>query len=1516
MTAAGWLAARVEPRGRTRRRWWQGDDRAHFEIRGFDRPDVATLIDAVERHVAATPGVAWVEVDSVAGRAVVQASTPELEWRAVLEALEAAEREAGTAGDRFPVARPEDPSDREAINRHLLALAADLAGMGIGVSGRLLRATPLPVEAASAVSVLDNEPRLRQLVAGELGTGATDLAVAALNALGQGLSQGPLGLLADVAHRANLLREDTARRRAWERAERRRWAGGPAASVLGGPVPVPLPRPATPSGPVEHYIDRASLVAVAAGAATGVATRSPRRATAVALAGLPKGARMGRDAFASDVAATLAARDLLVTDRGALRRLDRVDTVVIDGGLLDSGRVEVASVRVAPERDAPEAHQRIAALLDRADPATERRRGRWSLGPATPAERRRRGLRALVGSLAWSQVLVLREGAEPVAAVAVRPEVPTGVLQVVRLAAELELAVALVGATPDAVDAAGAHLAVEADVDAAVAGLQADGCVVALVAEGGRRCAPALSRADVGIELPALDGAAWAGAIVVNELADVALVLDAIGVAGHVSRQGVAIAATGSGLGALLALTAVPRRAAGRATAAVNLAAIAAIGNGLRAGRGVRRHGGGLPAAPGSWHEQPVERVLAELRSGPAGLGADEAAGRRRAEGVQALRPSLLGAFAAELANPLTPVLGGGAAASAAVGSPADAGIVAGVTVLNALIGGVQRFGAERSIAALSEASQTVVEVRRPDRGDPSRWSAQAVPSDQLVAGDIVVLRAGDAVPADCRIVTADALEVEESSLTGESEPVAKDPAPTFSTVLAERSSMLWEGTTVAAGEVVAVVVASGPETAANGLAGRAGAPVTSTGGVEARIRRLTAITLPVAAAGGGAVLGLGLLRGRPLADALGSAVALSVAAVPEGLPLLATMSQLAAARRLSTRSALVRNPRAIEALGRVEVLCTDKTGTLTEGRIRLRAVSDGSRERNLDDLRAEDGAVVAAGLRATPQASPGQLLPHLTDRAVAAGAAHAGIDRTHGAPKWVTAAELPFEPARGYHAVLGRSAEGCLLSVKGAPEVVLHRCTHWRSSGGPRVLDAAGRRRWHREVERLARQGLRLLAVAERAVPDVGAGPCALDDETVDGLVLLGLLVLSDPVRPTAANAVSDLGAAGVRVVMVTGDHPSTAQGIAAELGVLGQGRVVTGGELAAMNDAALAGCIDDVAVFARVTPVDKVRIVAAFQRAGRTVAMTGDGANDAPAIRMADVGIALGAGATPAARRAADLVVTDERIETIVDAVAEGRSTWTSLREALAILLGGNLGEVAFTVGATALTGTAPLSARQLLVVNLLTDVAPALAIALRRPAGTSMDALLAGGPDAALGRELTRAIAVRATSTAAGAGAAWGIARFTGRPRRASTVALVALVGTQLGQTLTSGRPDPVVAAAGLGSAALLAAIVQTPGLSGFFGCTPLGPVAWGTALGASAAATGASLIGDRLIAGLRPSERPTLGRAAPGPGREPEGPEPHLGRASQRAPAGGRGSATSRVGGAGRPVSPWGARAPRP
>jgi len=530
-------------------------------------------------------------------------------------------------------------------------------------------------------------------------------------------------------------------------------------------------------------------------------------------------------------------------------------------------------------------------------------------------------------------------------------------------------------------------------------------------------------------------------------------------------------------------------------------------------------------------------------------------------------------------------------------------------------------------------------------------------------------------------------------------------------------------------------------------------------------------------------------------------------------------------------------------------VVCFDKTGTLTEGRIELRRVSDGAVDEPVGALTGARREVMAAALRASPTEEGGQQLPHPTDRAVAAGGKAAGIAREEGQPGWAAVQELPFESGRGFHAVLGRADGEQVISVKGAPEIVLPRCVARRDEGGSRDWTDADRAEIERRVEDLARDGYRVLAVAER----YASQRRNLGEDRVERLDFLGLLCLADSVRPTAAAAVRNLREAGVEVVMLTGDHPSTAEAIAAELGLHSSGRAITGPELDSLDKDALAELAADAAVFARVSPTHKVAIVRALQQAGRVVAVTGDGANDAPAIKLADVGLALGPQSTPAARQAADIVIADDRIETIVDAVIESRAMWRSVRDSVALLVGGNLGEIGFTVGSALLSARPPLNTRQLLLVNLMTDLVPALVVAARPPRDITPESLLNEGPEAAVGRALTVEIVARAIATLLGTTSGWLAGRAL-TPRSASTVAFASLVAGQLAQTATSAKGDPVVLAAAIGSALALIALIQFPPTSFFFGCRPLGPTGWAISFGAGAVAAATSGFAARKVEAL--------------------------------------------------------------
>lgn len=1525
------------------------------------RPENAPVARQVEAALTGLRGVDWAEVNAIVGRVVVAFDSDDVGVDDLVEVIEAVEADHDLAGDRFPHDRPEYPGDIEPLQRQMYAIGADIGGIGLGLAGRFVRANPLVGEVASLISLVDATPALRRPIESRLGRAATDLGLAVGSAVAQGLAQGPLGLAVDIAHRSLLLDELRARRELWQRREPLLFgapSGQPQPAVPHGPGrPVPLP-----AGPVESYSIKAAAGAFAGAAAALAASRDPQLMVAATATATPKAAKLGREGFAARTSRDLARSGVLALDAEVLRRLDRVDTIVLDAQVLTTGRLVVGSVWLPPERHGETDTALVAAhgLLASLDPggprpadpdgpaeedpddgrapggqgnepgavpqarlSSEARvavsrddraahdaalrmraaamavhpsaggRGRVSAGPAVriprPAQGRRTGVgrstaaaaravpapgrasaRAGAGLLAerdgWAvgpvprapappfrraardlrarsaRVLALWRSGELVGLVAVEPGLhPMAVplIATARSAGRVIIA-GLHGvgqrARADQIVPGGTSCA------ASVRALQAQGAVVALVSA---RQHGALAAADLGIGVAGGPRPPWGADLLCGpELADACLVLQAIPPARSVSRRAVMFAAYGSGAGAVLALTGPRPGAAARSMIAVNGAALASLSSGVWSAMTLARRPVPAPAGGTDWHALDAGTVMARLATTEHGLDDAEAARRLAAQpkDERASEPGLLRASLEELANPLTPVLASGAVLAGAAGSISDAALVGTFMAANALVSGIQRVSVGRALRRLIDESAVQVRLRRAG-GD------EHTTADRLVPGDVIVVQAGDAVPADCRLIEARGLEVDEASLTGESQLVVKDASPTGAANLADRRSMIYAGTAVAAGSGCGVVVAAGQATEL-GRSEQAAQAEPRPGGVQARLRELTRLTVPVTLGAGAAVIGGGLLRGRSLRHTLGTGVSLAVAAVPEGLPIVATAAQYAAARRLSRRNALVRNPGTIEAMGRVDVLCFDKTGTLTQGKITLHRVWAGS-EQPLSGLTREGKLVLAAGLRATPEHRNGEALAHATDRAVADGARSAGVGVGFGAERWRQVGELPFEPSRGYHAVLGRTPAGHRLAVKGAPEIVLPLCARQRRGGRVTELDARARRAIARLADRLARNGYRVLAVAERDA----SSRRDLREDRIIRLTFAGLLALADPVRDSAAEAVRGLRAAKVDVMMLTGDHPSTAEAIAAELDLLEGRRVTTGPELDLLTEAELDKLVSQVGVFARVSPDHKVRIVAALRRTGRVVAVTGDGANDAPAIRLADVGVALGQRGTNAAKEAADVVVTDDRIETIIDAIAEGRAMWSSVRDAIAMLLGGNLGEIAFTVGTgLVLPGGSPLNARQLLLVNVFTDMLPSLALAVQAPTKATPDVLLREGPDASLGSALNRDIMIRGGLTAGAGLAAWTAGRMTGiTPRRASTTALVGIVGAQLGQTLVTGWRSPLVVAASLGSAAALAGVIQTPVVSQFFGCTPIGPVGWGIGLTSAAAAS----LGAPLVARLAPT-----------------------------------------------------------
>ncbi|MER7366484.1 cation-translocating P-type ATPase [Nonomuraea wenchangensis] len=1416
----------VLPRSRRVRRCPGG---VRIELRSIGGPGTEGLARVLEQRLRAA-GMPRAEVNGALGSVFVSCdeTVDVADLVAIVAEFDADDQPPGPA-------RVLDGVEQQA--RAGIRLGMHLAGTGLAATGRLARLPALPAVVPNLFTLVENTPRVRTELERRIGKRAVDVMLVTSRVVTQTLSMRPASLLIDSVAATVRYVEARAGRRAWERREEE-FAAAPGAyrhiSAPAGARPVPL-RP----GPVERYADAASAASLAGHGATWIISQSHHRGLAVLISGIPKAASLGRDAFTSAVVRALAGRAAMVLNRDALSRMDRIDTVVLDAAVLTTGGWAIDGVLPrSPDVDLDELHARLYALLDFTDPDAERDRDGWSARPYAgapdqwpdqwPEQWREHGVRP---------VEVSQDGT-PIALVGLARELHPAADALVA-AAKGRCEVVLADGEPGLVRRLGLERSISggAGFAASVRALQSEGRGVAVVSQRGRR---GLRQADLGIGL--LEGVRrvpW-DADVIAELDGVHLLLRFLTAARKASVRAVSVSAAGSVAGVGLALLGPASTVVGRALLVRDCTSLAALVAGQWTARSIGREAPPIRADHTPWHAMAARDVVDRLRTSPKGLTEAEADRRRTARPAAAKGPqSLIGASVEELANPMTPLLAVGAGLSAAFGSVLDAVLIGAVMATGALLGGAQRRGADRALHRLTESTAVRVRLRRPTGLVP-------VDADALVPGDVIELRAGDAVPADGRLIKAAGLEMDEAPLTGESQLVTKTAAPSAAPAVADRVSMVYEGTTVAAGHGLAVVVATGEATVA-GRTARLSQEQPPPSGVELRLRALGRKILPTALGSGAVLMLVELLRGSPFAQALAPAVSLMVAAVPEGLPFVATVAELASAKRLSARNTLARNPSTIEALGRVDVLCFDKTGTLTQGRISLRMVSDGRIEQVVEEATPELRAIVGAALRAGPRFEGGRAIPHPTDRAVVEGAERLGVTPEDGLRTWQRVDELPFEPARGYHAVLGRSESGQVLSVKGAPEIVIARSTTMLVNGRRVALDESVRRELGQGMERLALQGFRVLAVAERPA----SSRADLDESRIENLSFLGFIGLADPVRPTAKRSVEQLMRAGVRVVMLTGDHPSTAEAIAAEIGALNGQHVMTGPELEALDDDALTEALAEVAVFARVTPEHKARIVTSFRKANKVVAVTGDGANDVPAIRLADVGIALGTNAAPAARAAADIVMADDRIETIIDAIVEGRGMWASVRDALGILLGGNIGEIAFTLGSSLLTGRSALNTRQLLLVNLLTDMLPAMAVAVRPPSAASPERLLSEGPEVSLGAALTRDIYLRAVVTAAAATMAWLLARVSGTRGRADTVGLIGLVAAQLLQTLALGRRDRTVVLAAVSSLAALAVIISVPGLSRLFGSRPTGPVGWSIGLGCAAAATVVAVLAERRV-----------------------------------------------------------------
>ena len=879
-----------------------------------------------------------------------------------------------------------------------------------------------------------------------------------------------------------------------------------------------------------------------------------------------------------------------------------------------------------------------------------------------------------------------------------------------------------------------------------------------------------------------------------------------------------------------------------------------------------------------AWHQLDLTRILGELDvSDTAGLSRQRASARLLAEGSNALLPppvrSELRILVDQLRSVPVMMLGLSAVLSVATGGVGDAVAILAVIAINAAIGYATESGAERTIAALTHTPQPAVPVLRDG-------VVCEVPVEQLVRGDILVLHAGVFVAADARLVSCSDLTVDESSLTGESMPVAKraERLAESQVALAERLNMVYRGTLVTGGSGQALVIATGRATQLGNIQALASSVEARLTPLQQQLDKLgeqLALGAGVACA---ATLGVGVLRGQALLPMFRTAISLGVAAVPEGLPTVAIITLANGLKRMRKEHVIVRQLSAVETLGGVQVVCLDKTGTLTINRMTVVAVQAG-----LHALEVQGGTFVSTEgwrlggeapdihallrvavlcneveLQHTGDRSRPLLRGSATESALIELALAAGMNVEDVRTQHPLCSTQRRAQARNYMATVHAASDGWVLALKGRPSEVLALCSSYRADGQVLPLDAPIRARIEQDNERLAGRALRVLGFAyrpSRELPDAIA-------EVTDSLIWVGLIGMQDPPREGVAEVIGRFHAAGVRTIMITGDQSATAQAVGKQVGIARDGsiEIVDSSRLDRVEPDVLRSLAGRADVFSRVSPAHKLQIVQALQDAGMIVAMTGDGVNDGPALKAADIGIAMGAAGTNAAREMADVVLEDDQLRTLISAIEQGRTIYDDIRKAVHFILATNLTEIAYTFTCVAAGLGQPLSPLQLLWINLITDVFPELALAAQpaesdvlsrpardpaRPMFTRQDLVRVGGEGLVM--TLGALAAYLTTMRRAGPGPLASTVGFT-------TVTLVQLLHAISARSETHSVFDREPFARNrylplaLGGSAVAQVLVNVlPGARGLLGLLPMGPADWLTAL---AAATGPFVINELI------------------------------------------------------------------
>jgi calcium-translocating P-type ATPase len=1468
--------------------------RARIAVRGLDR-DMRLARDVVDR-LESHPGV-HAHPSPLTGRVLVEYDESRTALEEILAEITHVEL-PGLPGEDRPLHPLDPQPLVQSVTRVVgtaLGLGVLTARRLTGATGRPT-GVKRAATAAGIIGILRSFPAIRTGLRRLMGLHTADLVFGAASIVALTFAASPLGLAVTGLEGLLLLSEVMARRSAWRRYEERlggdatavpgmeirlepgqrapvaavviegtgtaigrdglpvpvmpgsplaagaRLSGGPFVVQLEGEAPfTPEPRPVHPPPTLyHHYVRVLGPAALGYAALTAVVTRSLAQTFKALLLVNPRPAIIGMEAANLNAAARVLRSGVTVVGTRRERAIRRPDVLLIDGPRVLTDGFEIASILPLRENLLPTQLLALAGGVSdaagspwgkvfphaRNTPATDGSfNGMWAaatvqgvryiLGPpedplwiTEAVELRHRG--------GYMLVFAEEDGEQPLALLGLRPRLGAHVFDLVRTCRRYGVQLGLLpGGRPEAAQGiaqrAGVPLLADHDVVAMIRAGQKRGARIAVVSDNAR-AGPAFAACDLAIGISSgRSGLFPARAdLLAADLYGVVAILEAGVRRDRAVQDAVGISLLSNVFGAVWGFWGQP--GVERASLAVYAASLVALADGRLRLRGEHRSRSALAylvdPRPERWGRRDPAAVFHALKTSARGLTSAQAARRRRAEPPATRRHDLVAGILEQLRSPVTGVLAGGAFLSLLAGETLDIAIIGATIALNVVMGAWQEHQAGQAAEALKRLGTARARVLRDG-------AVVTLPAGQVVPGDVLLLAAGDRVAADARLIEAQDLEVDEAALTGESVPVAKHPDEGGA-----ESRIVLEGSDVVVGTGRAVVVAVGRHTRLGATAAALNLADPEQSPLGARLGRMLQLGLPLAAVGGGTVIAAGLLWGRPLLSQVSVGVSIALSVVPESLPLLAGTGQVGVARRLRSRHALLRRLSAVEALGRVDVACADKTGTMTVGRLSVGMVADAEQETGWP-------AVLEGGLRhvlltaalASPHPDAPGAAAHPTDAAVVLAAREAGLGDELRQPR---GEEAPFESARSYHAAV----VGDRLRLKGAPEVLTPRCSRVRRDGLDQPLNESGREALLQRARHFADRGLRVLMVAE-GTPQTPA-------DNPRGLVALGFVGIRDPLRPTVPAAVRRCREAGVKVIMITGDHPATARAIGQEAGLLDHERqLVNGMDLCELEDEELDRRLEQATVIARATPLDKLRIIESLKRRGHTVAMTGDGVNDAPALRLADVGVAMGRDGTEVARQAADVVLADDDFATLVETFVEGRGFWGNMRRSLGLLLGGNLGELSLIVGSTALGFSSALNTRQILVVNLITDALPALSIVLQPPEHRNL-ATLAREGTSALDASLRRDVLRRGTATALPSLAAFLAAHRLVGPSQAGSVAFGTIVATQLSQTLDAGWTEeslnrPVLAAVA-GSAGLLVSALTARPLRTLLGLTLPGPAGW--------------------------------------------------------------------------------------